>query len=186
MDGVDRSLVERAQRGDREAFEALASASVGRLYAIAHRITHDADEAEDATQRTLIAMWEQLPSLRDVDRFEAWTYRLVVRFCLADARRHRRAGIRQIPLDDRVSTSRDQMADADLRDQLRRALAALSPDHRAVVVLHHYAGVSLGEIAEILGVPYGTVGSRMHHAKRALRASMADHTEALATEGQPA
>jgi len=179
-------LVERAQGGDREAFDVLATASVGRLYALAHRITRDTDQAEDATQRTLIAIWEQLPSLRDVDRFEAWTYRLVVRFCLADARRHRRAGVRQIPLDDVFSTGRDQMAEADLRDQLRRALADLTPEHRAVVVLHHYAGLPLGEIAEILGVPYGTVGSRMHHAKRALRAALGDRAGSLATEGQPA
>ena len=78
------------------------------------------------------------------------------------------------------------MAEADLRDQLRRALADLSPDHRAVVVLHHYAGLPLGEIAEILGVPYGTVGSRMHHAKRALRAHLTDPADVLATEGHPA
>jgi RNA polymerase sigma-70 factor (ECF subfamily) len=78
------------------------------------------------------------------------------------------------------------MADSDLRDQLDRAIGQLSPDHRAVVVLHHYAGLSLGEIASILGVPYGTVGSRLHHATRSLRAAIAAGDRSPAIGGQPA
>ena len=183
---MDRTLVERAQRGDRDAYEALAAASVHRLYATAHRIIRDADAAEDATQQALVAMWERLPSLRDPDRFEAWTYRLVVRFCLSDRRRHRRIGVRHVVLDEAIPARRDAVAELDLRDQLTRALAALSVEHRTVVVLHHYVGLPIGEVAEILGVPYGTVGSRLHHAKRALRASLGAPDEAMATEGQPA
>ena len=104
--------------------------------------------AEDAVQQTLVAMWRELPSLRDPDRFEAWTYRLVVRFCLAESRRARRTGVREIRLDELTPARSDAFADSDLRDQLDRALAALSVDHRAVVVLHHYAGLPLGEIAD--------------------------------------
>ena len=183
---MDRELVERAQRGDRDAYEALAQASARRLYLTAHRIARDTDRAEDAVQQALVAIWRELPSLRDPDRFEAWTYRLVVRFCLADSRRARRTGVREIRIDETTSTGSDAFADSDLRDQLDRALAELSPEHRAVVVLHHYAGLPLAEIAEILGVPYGTVGSRLHHAMRAMRAAITAGDRSPIAGGQPA
>jgi RNA polymerase sigma-70 factor (ECF subfamily) len=183
---VDRALVERARGGDRDAYEALAHASARRLYLTAYRIVRDGDQAEDAVQHTLVAMWRELPSLRDPDRFEAWTYRLVVRNCLAESRRRRRSGIRQVPVDELLPSGADDIGEADLRDQLERALHALSVEHRTVIVLHHYVGLPLGEIAEILGVPYGTVGSRLHHAMRALRASVSAGERTAVTGGQPA
>ena len=183
---MDRRVVERAQRGDRDAYEALARASATRLYLTAHRIVRDVDRAEEAVQQALVAIWRELPSLRDPDRFEAWTYRLVVRFSLLESRRARRTAVREVRIDEKVPTSTDAFAESDLRDQLDRALGELSPDHRAVVVLHHYAGLQLGEIAEILGVPYGTVGSRLHHATRALRAAIAAGERSPVAGGQPA
>ena len=183
---VDRDLIELAQQGDRDAYDALARASASRLYRTAHRIVRDTDRADDAVQQTLVEMWRELPSLRDPDRFEAWTYRIVVRFCLQESRRARRTGVREIRLDEMEPAHSDTYAESDLRDQLDRALNELSPDHRAVVVLHHYSGMSLGEIADILGVPYGTVGSRLHHATRALRASIEAGDRVPVTGGQPA
>ncbi len=183
---MDLDLVVRAQRGEREAYEALARAASPRLYLTAHRIVRDMDRADDAVQQTLVAMWRELPSLRDPARFDAWTYRLVVRFCLLESRRARRTGVREVPIEDTVPATSDAFADSDLRDQLDRALGDLSPDHRAVVVLHHYAGLSLGEIAEILAVPYGTVGSRLHHATRSLRSALAAGERSTIVGGQPA
>ncbi len=183
---MDRTLVVRAQGGDREAYESLAHAVAGRLYATAYRIVRDSDAAEDATQQALVTIWRDLRSLRDPDRFEAWTYRLVVRAALDQNRRQRRAGVRHVAIDEQTPAAGDGIADADTRDQLTRALAALSIDHRTVVVLHHYAGLPLGEIAEILGVPYGTVGSRMHHAMRHLRADLAMDAPAPIPGRQPA
>ncbi len=183
---MDPQLVERAQRGNRDAYETLARASASRLYLTAHRIVRDVDQAEEAVQQTLVAIWRELPSLRDPDKFEAWTYRLVVRFCLLESRRARRTGVREVRIDDAEPARSDAFADSDLRDQLDRALSQLSPEHRAVVVLHHYAGLPLGEIAEILAVPYGTVGSRLHHATRALRAAIAAGERSPVVRGQPA
>ncbi|MEO8273208.1 MAG: sigma-70 family RNA polymerase sigma factor [Chloroflexota bacterium] len=183
---MDRKLVEEARHGDRDAYEALARAAAPRLYATAYRIVRDADLADEAVQQTLVAMWQELPSLRDVDRFDGWTYRLVVRFCLLDARRARRTGVQEIRMDDTAAAPSDAFAAADLRDQLSRALARLSLEHRTVVVLHHYSGLSLAEIAEIVGVPYGTVGSRLHHATRALRAAVAADDRSATLGGQPA
>src|SRR5215208_6707010 len=87
---MDRELVEQAQRGDADAYDALARASATRLYRVAHRILRDLDSANDATQQALIAMWREIPKLRDPDRFEAWTYQLVVRYCLMELRSKRR------------------------------------------------------------------------------------------------
>ena len=80
----------------------------------------------------------------------------------------------------------DSIGDVAVRDQLDRAFRALSHDHRVVVVLHHYVGLPLGEIAEILDVPYGTVGSRLHHAMRSMRATIDAAERTAIQEGQPA
>ncbi len=183
---MDRTLVERAQGGDVDAYEALVRGSTRRLYLTAYRIVRDADAAEDATQQALVAAWRELPSLRDPDRFEAWTYRLVVRACLTERRRHRRGGVREIPVDDLSITAADTVGETDLRDQLDRALGSIPADQRAVVVLHHYVGLPLVEIAQILGEPPGTIRSRLHHAKRSLRAAIEAADRSTVVGGQPA
>lgn len=184
---MDRTLVERAQGGDVDAYEALVRGSTRRLYLTAYRIVRDADAAEDATQQALVTAWRDLPSLRDPDRFEAWTYRLVVRACLTEHRKRRRSGVREIAVDDlSIPAGHDAVDASDLRDQLDRALGALPDDQRAVVVLHHYVGLPLIEIAEILGAPAGTVRSRLHHAKRAMRAAIDAADRATVVGGQPA
>ena len=183
---MDRALVERAQRGDRDAYEQLARDVAPRLFLVAGRIVRDIDVAEDAVQHTLIAIWQDLATLRDPDRFEAWSYRIVVRACREEARRHRRLGVTLVDLADSMAAATDAIAEVAVRDQLGRAFERLSHDHRTVVVLHHLVGLPLGEIAEILDIPYGTVGTRLHHAMRALRAAI-EATERVAVQGrQPA
>jgi RNA polymerase sigma-70 factor (ECF subfamily) len=86
---VQTDLVDRARHGDREAFGVLAGGAVDRLYGIARNILRDAELAEDATQEALVRAWRDLPALRDVERFDAWLYRVIVRAC-TDTARHRR------------------------------------------------------------------------------------------------
>jgi RNA polymerase sigma-70 factor (ECF subfamily) len=169
---VDPILIGRAQHGDEEAFASLAVAVGDRLHAVAHRILRDTDLAEDATQQALLAIWRDLPKLRDPARFDAWSYRLLVRACYAEASRTRRwsPNVRLLPVDE--PTSGDGLSSVVDRDQLERGFRRLSIDHRAVVVLHHYLELPLLEIAEVLGVPAGTVRSRLHHAMRGLRAAL--------------
>jgi RNA polymerase sigma-70 factor, ECF subfamily len=183
--GVDLELVERAQGGDREAYELLARASVDRLYAIAFQITRDPDRADDAVQQALVEMWQDLPSLRDPSRFVGWTYRLVTRACLQDLRRRRRANVRALSPGEVFAASTDLAGHVARRDQLDRAVATLSPDHRAVIVLRHVAGLSIDELADVLAIPRGTVASRLHHATRALRAAI-EAADRPATAGGPA
>jgi len=170
---MDTELVVRAQQGDEGAFASLAVAAGDRLHAVAHRILRDIALAEDATQQALLAIWRDLPQLRDPARFEAWSYRLLVRACYAEGRRTRRSGpnLRLLPADEPVAA--DQLSSVVDRDQLQRGFRRLSIDHRAVVVMHHYLDLTLAEIADSLDVPEGTVRSRLHYAMRGLRAAMA-------------
>jgi RNA polymerase sigma-70 factor (ECF subfamily) len=169
---MDTDLVTRAQDGDEEAFVSLVMAVGDRLHAVAHRILRDTDLAEDATQQALLSIWRDLPTLRDPARFEAWSYRLLVRACYAEARRSRTwaPNLRLLPADEPMEA--DALHTIIDRDQLERGFRRLSIDHRAVVVLHHYLALPLSEVAEALGVPEGTVRSRLHYAMRGLRAAL--------------
>jgi RNA polymerase sigma-70 factor (ECF subfamily) len=183
---MSRILVEQAQAGDRDAYEQLARGAARSLFLVASRILRDTDAAEDATQQALVSIWRDIGSLRDPDRFDAWAYRLVVRACRTVGRRERRLGIAIVDLSETIAAVHDQIAEVAIRDELGRAFDALSQDHRAVVVLHHLVGLSLAEIADILDIPYGTVGSRLHHAIRAMRASLEAAERSTLREGQPA
>jgi len=169
---MDTDLVKLAQNGDKGAFTALAAARADRFLAASHRILRDFSLAEDATQQALLSIWRDLPQLRDPTRFEAWSYRLLVRACYAEARRTRRwaPNLRLLPADEPMGADGTSLV-ID-RDQLERGFRRLSIDHRAVVVLHHYLDLPLSEVAEALGVPAGTVRSRLHHAMRGLRAAL--------------
>ena len=184
---MERDLVLAASGGSREAFGSLVSASIDRCYALAFRMLRDPELARDAVQGALLGAWEDLPSLRDPDRFDAWLTRLVVNACYAEARRERRwsAKLRLIPMDQPYAPD-TALSIAD-RDELDRAFARLPIDQRAVVVLHHYFGLSLADVATTLDIPAGTARSRLHHAIRQLRAAIeADARPTTFTEDRPA
>lgn len=183
---MDRSLVERAQRGDREAYERLAFELSDRLFAVAHRILRDFDAAGDALQVALLRIWRDLPSLRDPDRVEAWSYRALVHACHDELRKQRRQvpTLHLLPTDGAVEPDH-AVAIAD-REQLDRAFRKLPVEQRAAVVLQYYRQLTLPEIAEVLGVPVGTVRSRLHYAKRALRAAVEADARTTSEEGRTA
>lgn len=180
---MQRALVDLARRGDEEAFADLARAVGDRLMAIAYRILRDVDRAEDAVQQALVTAWRELPTLRDDDRFDAWLRRILVHACYAEARRRRSwaSNVRVLPTDG--PTGRDDIETIIERDRLERGFRRLSPEQSAIFVLHHYVGLTLPEIAEELGIPLGTVKSRLHYATDALRAALdADARSATTTE----
>jgi len=169
---MDVDLVVRAQRGDKEAYAALASGIADRFLAVARRILRDLDLAEDATQQALLGIWRDLPQLRDPGRFEAWSYRLLVRACYAEGRKQRAwaPNLRLLPADEpMVSGGFDSVVD---RDQLESGFRRLSLEHRTVVVLHYYLDLPLERVAELIGIPVGTAHARLHHAMRGLRAAL--------------
>jgi RNA polymerase sigma-70 factor (ECF subfamily) len=182
---MDRSLVEKAQRGDREAFTSLAFELSDRLFAVAHRILRDFDAAGDALQVTLLRIWRDLPTLRDPALVEAWTYRVLVRACHDQLRKQRRqaAAIHLLGVDGAAEDPAISIAD---REQLDRAFRRLPTEQRAAIVLQYYRDLTLPEIAEVLQVPVGTVRSRLHYARRALRAAVEADARPTAKEGRPA
>jgi RNA polymerase sigma-70 factor (ECF subfamily) len=169
---VHAELVEQAKRGDREAFDALARLTGDRCMAIAFRILRDFDLADDAVQSALLTAWREIRSLRDAALFEPWLHRILTNACFAEARRRRRWSqeIRLLPVEPVHGP--DEFATVEHRDQLERAFRRLTIEQRAVLVFHHYLGLPLPEVADRIGIPLGTVKSRMYHAKRALRASL--------------
>ncbi len=168
----DRTLVEAAQRGDQSAFVDLVRSTGDKYFALAYRILRDADRAEDALQDALVIAWRDLRTLRDPDRFDAWMHRVVTNVCISQATRERRrtVNLRVLPVDGPAAP--DELLGVGDRDQLERGFRRLTPDERAILVLHHYAGYTLVEMAEVLGQPAGTVRSRLHHAHRAMRAAL--------------
>ncbi len=176
---MDRDLVERARSGDREAFAVLVHQVSDSLFAVAYRILRDTGLAEDALQNALVLAWRRLPHLRDADRFEAWVHRILVHACYDESQRSRSwtANVRFLPIGG-PSSPDDTDAVAD-RDELERAYRRLPIEQRAVFVLHHYIGLPLVEVAELLGIPAGTARSRLHYAIAGLR-------DALTADAEPA
>jgi RNA polymerase sigma-70 factor, ECF subfamily len=170
---MTRDLVERARRGDHDAFAELAGAAISRLDATAWLMLRDADRATDAVQNALVRAWRDLPTLRDPDRFDAWLRRLTVNACIDEIRRVRR---RHLDIDITDLSNPPSIADAASaiadRDQLERAFSRLEPEERAVIVLHHYLDLPLPEVAATLGIPLGTTKSRLYRGLREMRAAL--------------
>lgn len=168
---MELELVERARSGDREAFGQIAAREIDRLMSIARLVLRDPDLAEDAVQEALVRAWRQLPKLRDVDRFEGWLYRILMRASANEFRRRRRHDVvvQHVRVEPGTGDSAASIAD---RDELDRGFRHLSIEHRAIIVLHHYVGLSLPAAADVLGIPSGTAKSRYHYAMTALRAAL--------------
>jgi RNA polymerase sigma factor (sigma-70 family) len=167
---MQQELVERAQRGDHDAFATLAGAALFRLDAAARLILRDPDQAKDAVQETLVRAWRDLPTLRSPDRFDAWLHRLLYRACIDEARRLRRhrVDMELTPIDSPAAG--DMTSSVTDRDQLDRGFSRLEPEARALIVLHHYLDLPLPEVANVLGIPLGTAKSRLHRALQSMRA----------------
>lgn len=179
-------LVERARDGDDVAFTELVDQEGDLCYGIAYRILRDSERAQDAVQQAFLLAWRELPRLRDPERFGPWLHRLLVNACYEELRRHRRwtTRITALPVDGPGGL--DATVSVDDRDTLDRAFVRLTPAHRSVFVLHHHAGLPLTEIADIVGVPVGTVKSRLHYATRTLRAAIVADSHVDSTEARPA
>jgi RNA polymerase sigma-70 factor (ECF subfamily) len=169
---VTRSdLIRQARQGDRDAYDILLTDVIDHLYRIARLILRDFDRAEDAVQEALVRCWRDLPSLRDPDRFDAWLNRILVHAINDEARRRRGFIVDLVRLEFEPSVADSSSALAD-RDEIARVFGRLSVEHRTIVVLHHYLGMTTDEAARAIGIPPGTAKSRLHYATEALRAAL--------------
>jgi RNA polymerase sigma-70 factor (ECF subfamily) len=178
---LDVALVVRARAGEHDAFATLAAGSIDGLYRLARMILRDPAIAEDVVQDTLLAAWQGLPALREPERFEAWLRQLLVRSCTRAGWRYRRDRVHEVGLDGLERATRDdQERSLVVRDLLERGFEGLATDERALLVLHFYVELSVPEIADALGVPAGTVKSRIHRASHRMRALL-DADDRLST-----
>ena len=177
---MDTELVIHARNGDQQAFATLADSLYGRLHQVAYRILRDRSAAEDATQQAVLSVWRDLPQLRDPDRFEAWSYRLLVNCCNAEFRRRRRTLPSVDPQAAAEPVAPDQFGRVFDRDQVKHGFEALSIDHRAVLVLRYYLDLPLEAIAQALDVPIGTVNSRLHRGLARMREALTEEPTATA------
>lgn len=179
-------LVVRAQDGDHNAFTELVAAQINGLYATARLILRSDYQAEDAVQEALVRAWLGVRGLREPDRFEAWLRRLLVHACYRAAKRERVrqiVEIHTIPLSG--SATPDSQRSLAIRDQLEHGFRRLPPDQRAVLVVHYYLDLPDAEAADVLGIPIGTMKSRLNRATSALRAALeADDRKPALAEGR--
>jgi RNA polymerase sigma-70 factor (ECF subfamily) len=156
---------ERAQ-----AFLRLADEHLDAAYRLARAILHDSTDAQDATHDAFEQAWRKWSTLRDPARFVPWFDRILVNTC----RDRLRSGRRE-PLDisgEVAIASGDPYGQAQDRDLLAKAIAALSPEHRVVVALRYYRDLPVDDIAGRLDIPAGTVQSRLHYALKRLHAAL--------------
>ena len=180
---ADDALVRRARTGDAAAFGILVDTRIDRCYRLAWSILSNDADAADATQDALVAAWRQLPRLRDAAAFDGWLNRIVANAALM-ARRHR-LRLREVsvapihpddmphepepPPDLRARTAFDDVVD---NDAIGRGFDRMRPQDRMILVLHHVEERPVAEIARSLGIPVGTVKSRLHAARSALEKAM--------------
>ena len=179
---MTEQLVERARRGDSDAFVALIEERQVAMTRVATAILREPADVADALQETLLSLWRELPSLRSVDAFPAWADRVLVNACRLVLRRRGRRRLREIALpggpsaggpvrDTRPATGFDvELAD---RDAFDRAFETLDADDRAILVLHHLEGLGIAALADHLGIRAGTAKSRLFTARRRLAAALA-------------
>jgi RNA polymerase sigma-70 factor, ECF subfamily len=170
---MQRDLVLRARDGDHDAFTALAAGAFDQLHRTARLILRSDELAADAVQEALMAAWLHIRAVRDPDRFDAWLHRLLVHACYREARRVKHREVVEIRM---TAAEPHGGGDAQERtathDQLERGFRRLTPEQRAVLVVHHYLGMPDAEAAIVLDIAVGTFKSRLHRASTALRAAL--------------
>lgn len=167
---TDTALIERYLRGDVNAFNDLMRVHEDRVFAICLRMLRDREAALDATQETFITVFRKVDRFSGHSAFSTWLYRVAVNTCYDQARRRGRRLAEPLsqeegPPDESTATALDA---AELRPDLEAALARIPTEFRAAVVLCDAQGLSLQTAAEILGIPVGTVKSRVFRGRRLL------------------
>lgn len=165
MEDPDARLVKRAQRGDRRAFGELVERHQARLFTLAVRTLGSENDAADAVQEAFLRAWLALPRFRATSLFSTWLYRIALN-AAHDQRLKRRAEPAEIALER--PDPRDPFLKSELSGALQQALDGLDEDFRLAVVLYDVLGASYEEIAELTGVPEGTVKSRIFRGRREL------------------
>ncbi len=168
-------VLTRAKEGDKKAFEEIFQLYHRRIYNAVYGMLGDADDAQDVTQDVFMRLHDALPTLRADEAFSTYLYRIALNLCRDRARRKKRVRFQSIDtprVDDEGGSETMEFPDAgklpeetmtndELQTRVRQAVSTLSEDHKSVIVMHHFQGMEVNDIAEILKVPTGTVKSRL-------------------------
>lgn len=167
---ADAALVEQYLAGDTAAFDELMRAHENRVFGVCLRMLRDREAALDATQETFITVFRKADRFAGRSAFSTWLYRVAVNTCYDQARRRQRRPTEPLPegRDPADSQAGDQFVAVELRPDLERALDELPQEFRAAIVLADVEGMAIQDAAEALGVPVGTVKSRLFRARRLL------------------
>ncbi len=167
QDGEDAALVRRCLGGDTQAFNTIVERYQRVLFTVAVRFLGDRDAAADAAQNAFVRAFEKLDTFDPARRFFSWIYRIVINECLNT----RRGARSSEPIPETLTAGADPFElfeAAERRRRVQRAIAALSPEYREVIILRHFTGLSYGEIADALGVASNVVKSRLYTARQRL------------------
>jgi RNA polymerase sigma-70 factor (ECF subfamily) len=182
----DECLIRACRSGDAEAFGALVSRYQGRLYPTVLRLTGSTEDALDLLQEAFLRAYQNLDRFQGESSFYTWIYRIAINLALSDRRRKRRTlrwvdehrGPDVAELQDRQGTDPAAPVERAERDhRIQEALNTLPPDYRAVLVLKEFDGLAYEEISAVLGIPIGTVRSRIHRARCELRDQLRELVE---------
>ena len=166
----DRALIRRYLEGDVDAFDELMRAHEDRVFGICLRMMKDRDQALDATQDVFLTVFRKADRYKEQAAFSTWLYRVSINMCYDHLRRRQRKRTEKLPdhLDPSDPRSGDDFDAVELRPDIESALAGISPEFRAAVVLVDLEGMSLDGAADTLDVPVGTVKSRLFRARKQL------------------
>lgn len=174
----DRQLVDRFLGGDLKAFNELMSAHEDRVFGICLRIMRDREHALDAAQETFITVYRKADRFTGESAFSTWLYRVATNTCYDQLRKIKRRTADPLPdaTDPADPHTEAALTAVELRPDITRALATLSPDFQRAVVLADMEGLPLAQVAEVLEVPVGTVKSRVFRARRLLADALRNQT----------
>ena len=169
----EQVLVKRAQQEDAEAFGHLVKVYQGQVYRLALHMGLSPDDAEEAAQEAFLAAWKGLPRFRGDSRFSTWLYQLTTHAAIDLLRREKKyrdnADIEDVTLSDTAASPQEVVEKQEIRDAVQGALQVLSPQAREILLLRYQVELGYEEIGTVLGLPNGTVKSRINRAKAQLR-----------------
>ena len=170
VSGSEAELLARVVTGDRQAFESVMRSHEDRVFSVCLRILGDRERALDATQDTFLTVFRKARQFEGRSAVGTWIYRIAVNTCYDQLRKTQRRPTERLPehVDPSDPGAEQAIESAGLRPEIEKALGTLSPDFRDVVVLSDLEGLPLPEVAEVLGVPVGTVKSRLFRGRRLL------------------
>ncbi len=176
----EAELIAQAQQGDRGAFGQLVRRHRGGVINVVYRMCGDANLADEAAQEAFIRAWQHLPGYRPRSPFRNWLYRIATNAARDALRREARTvDIDTVPVTDSTQGPQAAVEAQELGERVQQAVLSLPPASRAVLVLREYEGLSYKEIADTLGIPMGTVMSRLNYARNLLRESLGPYVEVV-------